>query len=113
MSREKREGLPHSKNVEVQSSRKRAYRERERLSLSNIHRELSLIANMNKHLEIPLEPFLKMDLLAKMSREEVLKLVQSVPFLKYIKHSEHSKKECVRIEYENEGRILLVTGIQR
>jgi hypothetical protein len=86
---------------------------RERLSLSNIHRELSLIANMNKHLEIPLEPFLKMDLLAKMSREEVLKLVQSVPFLKYIKHSEHSKKECVRIEYENEGRILLVTGIQR
>lgn len=41
---------------------------RERLSLSNIHRELSLIANMNKHLEIPLEPFLKMDLLAKMSR---------------------------------------------
>lgn len=48
-----------------------------------------------------------------MPREEAMKTIQSVPFLKYIKHSEYSKKECIRIEYENGGRMLLVTGIQR
>ena len=63
---------------------------------------------MNRHLEFPLIALQKIDSLQSLTPSELFTLVEAIPFLKK-KDSEMK----VRIEYENGGRLLLVTGIQK
>jgi hypothetical protein len=63
---------------------------------------------MNRHLEFPLIALQKIDSLQSLTSSELVTLVEAIPFLRK-KDSERK----VRIEYENGGRLLLVTGIQK
>ena len=84
----------------------------QRFSVQYIYRELDLIPHMNSHLEFPLLTLNKVDLLQHLKPPELISLVDCLPFLKRKEHP-LSREVRVRIEYENAGRLLLVTGIQK
>jgi hypothetical protein len=59
-----------------------------RLSLSNIYKELDLIANMNRNLEIKMHTFANIDILRPLKKDELLKVAQQIPFITYQRGNE-------------------------
>ena len=67
---------------------------------------------MNRHLEIMFDRVKNLEILSKLTKEEVLQIIRGIPFLKVIKKNS-SKQEYVQIQYENARKLILVTGIHR